>query len=116
MGKRPNKGISIHDTTIWVEIIEASKRDLGAMDLRAKDWKLTLRASKYFFTRPVDGDEHNIRTFTGLMVSSGINPDTAAKKIFDDLSQVNQRHVCLLLRNAGYKVHPTYLRTDKFTT
>lgn len=116
MKKRSNKGVPIHNTTIWVEVIETGKRDLGAVDLRARDWKLTLEASEYFFVRPVNGDEHDITTFTGLMTASGINPDTAAKKIFDDLSQVNQRHVCLLLRDAGYKVRPTYLRTDKFTT
>lgn len=110
MGKRPNKGVPWTDNDIWLKLMKRCK-----LDLRSRtDSEMALETAEYFFTQPNKGDEDDLTTFTGLMISSGTNPDKAAQKIFDDLPQVDQRRVCLLLRDAGYRVHPTYLRTDKF--
>lgn len=98
------------NSTIWSEMIEIGKQHLR----HKQNTELALEAAEYFFLQPIRGDENDMTTFTGLMTVNEINPDEAAKAIFNDLPMVDQRRICLLLRDAGYEVHPTHLGTDEF--
>ena len=67
-------------------------------DLISQDERLVLRAAKYFFLEPTQGDYDDLMRFAGLCVATGINSDAAAKAIFDELLSHQQERIRSLLQ------------------
>mgnify|MGYP001563236985 CR=1 FL=1 len=75
-------------------------------DLISQDNYLVLRAAMYFFLKPAQSDNDNLRTFAGLCAATGINSDAAAKAIFDELLSHQQERIRSLLQDEGYCTQP----------
>ena len=75
-------------------------------DLISQDEYLVLRAAKYFFLKPTQGDYDDLMRFAGLCAATEIDSDAAAKAIFDELAPHQQECIRSLLQNAGYHVGP----------
>ena len=73
-------------------------------DLISEDDYLALRAAIYFFLKPVQSDNDNLRTFAGLCTATQINPDAAATAIFNNLKSHQKKRMRSILQNAGYNV------------
>ena len=75
-------------------------------DLISEDKRLVLRAAKYFFLKPTQGDYDDLMRFAGLCAATRINSDAAAKTIFDELLPHQQECIRSLLRHRGYYTQP----------
>lgn len=80
-------------------MIEQAKKDLISDEDR-----LALRAALYLFVLPEKSDDADLTTFTGLCNALDIDPDNAAKKIFNDMQPFQQERIRCLLKNTNYCV------------
>ena len=81
---------------LWVAVIIS-----GIRALKSSEDREVLRAAKYFFT---EGNGEGLRTFNGVCRVYGLDPQRAAKKIWEDLKPSQQDWIKKLLRRRGYKV------------
>lgn len=71
-------------------------------DLKRVDERNFLLAAEYFFLDGNSIDEKYPKTFTALCVRNGLDPDRAARAVWDKLTQVQQERVLWLLKEAGF--------------
>ena len=71
-------------------------------DLKIVDSRNCIQAALYFFLDGVGVDERYPKTFTHLCARNGIDPDTAAKAIWNQLTEIQQNRVLYLLKEAGF--------------
>lgn len=83
-------------------LLAASLIEQGKKDLVSEDDYIVLKSAKYFFLKPAQGDDGDLKKFAGLCMATGIDADAAAKAIFDELLPYQQKSIRSLLRSTGY--------------
>jgi len=84
-------------TLLDAAIIEQTEKDLYSTSPR-----LVYQAAVYLFPDGRGVDEDDSKTFIALCQRHGINPDQAAKAIWNRLPKRRQKRITHLLKEAGY--------------
>lgn len=71
--------------------------------MRINDRNCSL-AAQYFFLDGNGIDEENPKTFTALCLRNGLDPERAAKAIWAQLSEDQQKRISRLLKEAGCSI------------
>lgn len=88
----------VGERRLWAAVVSQGKRDL-----HSKYDQEVLEAAKYFFIKGVAGDDTDLQTFNGVCRVHNLDPEKAAKKIWDKLKLKQQERIKSLLRKSGYE-------------
>lgn len=86
----------VGERKLWAAVVSSGKKEL-----RSQDDQEVLKAALYFFSES-DGEDH-ILTFNGVCRAHNVDPNKAAKRIWEKLKPSRQQRIKNLIRESGYE-------------